>query len=151
MDPTIRPVEAGDTAAAALLLHEFNTEFDEVTPGPEALGMRLAELLAGGDTVALVGGAGPDAVVVLRFRPALWTTGQEACLAELFVRPEHRGRGLGRALLQASLIAAVERRADWMEICVDEPDLAARALYQSAGFRNRTADGNLMFYYEREL
>src|SRR5581483_9918688 len=98
-----------------------------------------SELVAGGDTVVLVAGDGPDAVAVLRFRPALWTSGQEASLAELFVRPALRRHGLGRALLEAALAAAVERRADWMEIGVDEPDSAARALYEGAGFRNRTA------------
>lgn len=40
-----------------------------------------------------------------------------------------------------------------MEIEVDEPDLAARHLYESLGFTNRTggADGPLMYLYERDL
>jgi hypothetical protein len=40
-----------------------------------------------------------------------------------------------------------------MDIGVDEPDLAARRLYESLGFTNREggADGPLMYVYERDL
>jgi hypothetical protein len=40
-----------------------------------------------------------------------------------------------------------------MEIGVDEPDHAARRLYESLGFTNRTgsADGAIMYVYERDL
>ena len=39
-----------------------------------------------------------------------------------------------------------------MDIGVDEPDLAARRLYESLGFTNRSdGDGPLMYVYERDL
>jgi hypothetical protein len=39
-----------------------------------------------------------------------------------------------------------------MDIGVDEPDVAARRLYESLGFSNRSGgDGALMYVYEREL
>jgi hypothetical protein len=40
-----------------------------------------------------------------------------------------------------------------MDIGVDEPDLAARRLYESLGFTNRVggAGGPLMYVYERDL
>ena len=40
-----------------------------------------------------------------------------------------------------------------MDIGVDEPDGAARSLYESLGFSNRTGgrDGPVMYVYEREL
>ena len=46
-----------------------------------------------------------------------------------------------------------ELGADTMDIGVDEPDLAARHLYEDLGFTNRAggSDGPLMFVYEREL
>jgi ribosomal protein S18 acetylase RimI-like enzyme len=48
---------------------------------------------------------------------------------------------------------AQRRGADWMSIEVDEPDTAARHLYESLGFTNHGAgpDGPVMFVYEREL
>jgi GNAT superfamily N-acetyltransferase len=90
---------------------------------------------------------------VLRFRDAIWTSGLECYLAELYVTPARRGNGLGRALMEAALREARARGADTMEIGVDEPDLVARHLYESLGFTNRTggADGAVMYVYERDL
>jgi ribosomal protein S18 acetylase RimI-like enzyme len=55
--------------------------------------------------------------------------------------------------MQAALHEARARGADTMDIGVDEPDLAARRLYESMGFSHRTGgpDGPLMYVYEREL
>jgi GNAT superfamily N-acetyltransferase len=87
-----------------------------------------------------------------RFRPAIWSSGLECYLAELYVTPGRRGRGLGRALMEAALREARDLGADTMEIGVDEPDLAARRLYESLGFTNRSGeDGSVMYFYERDL
>jgi ribosomal protein S18 acetylase RimI-like enzyme len=55
--------------------------------------------------------------------------------------------------MNAALEEARDRGADTMEIAVGEPDLAARRLYESLGFTNRTggADEPLMYLYERDL
>lgn len=55
--------------------------------------------------------------------------------------------------MEAALREARVRGADTMDIGVDEPDLAARHLYESLGFTNRTggADGSLMYVCERQL
>ena len=151
MDTSVRMATAADAGSAAQLLHDFNLEFGDPTPSVAALAARLARLIAGGETVLLLGGAGPDCVAVLRFRPALWSEGLECWLAELYVVPHRRGRGLGRALMTAALKTARERGADTMEIGVDEPDVPARRLYESLGFTNRTAGGDRMFFYAREL
>jgi ribosomal protein S18 acetylase RimI-like enzyme len=149
----VRTATSADLDVVGRLLHDFNREFDEPAPEPAVLAVRLARLLEHGDTAVLVGGDGPDGVAVLRFRPALWSSGQECYLAELYVVPDRRGRGLGRALMGGVLDEAVRRGADTMEIGVDEPDTAARRLYESLGFTNRTGgpDGPLMFVYERAL
>jgi GNAT superfamily N-acetyltransferase len=145
-----RPAEA---EAIATLLHDFNAEFDEPTPGPERLTRRVRELLADGHiTVLLVGGA-PEGLAVLRFRPSIWTERLECYLAELYVVPDRRGHGLGRALMQAAIELARSRGADYMELGTSERDVIARALYESLGFSNREGkpDGPLSFFYEREL
>ena len=135
------------------MLYEFNTEFDEPTPTPAALAERMRQLLDGGDTQVLLAGDEPEGLAVLRFRPAIWSTGLECYLAELYVRPAWREKGMGRALMEAVLREARDRGADTMDIGVDEPDLVARHLYETMGFTNRTGgpDGSLMFVYEREL
>lgn len=149
----VRVAGPGDHGAVGTLLHDFNREFGDPAPPPAVLAERIGSLVESGETTVLVAGEPPLGLSVLRFRPAIFTTGLECYLAELYVVPERRGEGLGRALMDESLRLAVERGADSMEICVDEPDTAARRLYESLGFTNRIggADGPVMFFYELDL
>jgi ribosomal protein S18 acetylase RimI-like enzyme len=149
----IRVAGPEDAAAIGGLLDDFNREFDDPTPGPAALASRIRRLLAGGDTAVLLGGPGPDAVAVLRFRAAIWSEGLECYLAELYVVPSRRRRGLGRALMEAAMAFARERGADYMDLGTSEADVGARALYESLGFNNREGkpDGPINYFYEREL
>jgi ribosomal protein S18 acetylase RimI-like enzyme len=149
----VRVATAADAEAAGRLLHDFNIEYDDVTPGPVAIAARVRELLAGGDTTILLAGSGPDGIAVLRFRLAIFTAGVECYLAELYVAPAERGHGLGRALMVAAIDEARARGADYMELGTSEDDVAARALYESLGFVNREGgpDGPISYFYEREL
>ncbi|MGD0606943.1 MAG: GNAT family N-acetyltransferase [Streptosporangiaceae bacterium] len=162
MEDLVRLADLDDAGAVGRLLYDFNREFDEPSPAPTALAERIRQLLDTGDTLVLLAGDGPDGpdgpdapagLAVLRFRAAIWSTGLECYLAELYVTPARRGQGLGRALMEAALREARRRGADSMDIGVDEPDLAARQLYESLGFTNRVGgpDGPVMFVYEREL
>jgi len=152
-EPAIRLGEPADAASIGRLLDDFNNEFGDPTPGAERLAERVCELLGDGDTAVLLAGAGPDGLALLRFRRAIWTEGLECYLAELYVAPERRGRGLGRALMQAAMALARSRGADHIELGTSESDLAARALYESLGFSNREGrpDGPINYFYEREL
>jgi GNAT superfamily N-acetyltransferase len=151
----VRRATAADASDIGRLLHDFNTEYDDVTPGPERLAERIATLLAGGDTDVLLAGPGPgpDGVAVLRFRPAIWAAALECYLAELYVVPAQRGRGLGRALMNAAIELARARGAAWMDLGTSEADVVARALYESLGFSNREGrpDGPINYFYERDL
>lgn len=141
-------------AVAGRLLHDFNTEYDDPSPGPRVLARRLRELVAAGDTEVLVVGPVADAggVAVLRFRPSLWSEANECYLAELYVVPERRGRGLGRLLLRACVDRAITRRCDFIDLATSEDDVAARHLYESEGFRRTEGEGGpLAFHYEQEL
>jgi ribosomal protein S18 acetylase RimI-like enzyme len=135
------------------LLHAFNKEFNEPTPEPSALAERVRQLIEGGDTLVLLAGKGPDGVAVLRLRLSIWSSGLECYLAELYVVPDRRRLGIGRALMDLAMREARARGADTMDIGVDEPDIAARTLYESLGFTNRAggANGPLMYVYERDL
>ena len=141
-------------AVAGRLLHDFNTEFGEPSPGPRVLARRLRDLVASGDTEVLVVGPLPDAggVAVLRYRPSLWSEANECYLAELYVAPERRGAGLGRVLLRACVDRAVARRCDLIDLATSEDDVAARHLYEAEGFRRTEGDGGpLAFHYEHDL
>jgi ribosomal protein S18 acetylase RimI-like enzyme len=149
----VRRATVADAPTIGRLLHDFNTEYDDPTPGPDRLAERMRELLAGGDTAVVLGGTGPDGLAVLRFRPSIWTPALECYLAELYVAPAHRGRGLGRALLNEAMELARREGADYMDLGTSEADVAARALYESLGFSNREGkpDGPINYYYERDL
>jgi ribosomal protein S18 acetylase RimI-like enzyme len=149
----VRIANRDDADAIGRLLYAFNREFGDPAPAPSALAERMRQLLDGGDTLVLLAGDGPDGLAVLRFRAAIWSTGLECYLAELYVVPALRGQGIGAALMEAVLREARDRGADTMDIGVDEPDLVARHLYEKLGFSNRVGggDGPVMYVYERDL
>ena len=151
----IRRAGVDDADVVARLLRAFNTEYDDPAPPQELMSERIRVLLGHGDTIILVAGEPPCALSVTRFRPGLWSPKLEAYLAELYVVPERRGQGIGRALMDATMVAAREHGADTMELGTGEADMAARGLYESLGFTN-TEHGpggveTLSFFYEREL
>jgi ribosomal protein S18 acetylase RimI-like enzyme len=154
-DATVRRATPGDAETVARLLHDFQMEFDEPSPGVEALGERYAELIRNRDMTVLLAGEGPDGFAQLRYRPWVYSAGPNAhsYLEELYVIPSLRGQGIGRALLEAAMDAARGEGASHMDLGTSETDTAARALYESAGFTNRegTPHGPVMFFYEREL
>jgi GNAT superfamily N-acetyltransferase len=146
----VRRAQPADADAIGRLLHNFNTEFDEFTPGPRAVAERVQNLLADGEITVLVAGADPVGLAVLRFRPSLWKATLKWYLEELYVVPDRRGQGIGRALMDAAIDVAREGAAD-MSLGTGEHDVAVRALYESLGFSNRESNGALNFFYEREL
>ena len=149
----VRRATVEDDAAIARLLHDFNLEFLEPSPGVEALTETVRRLTEAEEITVLVAGDGPDGFALLRFRPALWSKGLEAYLQELYVVPDRRGEGIGRALMERTLDLAREKGADGIDLNTGETDTAARALYESMGFTNREGGpaGPPMLFYEREL
>jgi GNAT superfamily N-acetyltransferase len=149
------PRRAGldDAAPIARLLHDFNTEYDDFTPGPQALERRVRELLEADEIAVVLAGDPPQGLALMRFRPSLWKEALDCYLEELYVVPDRRGQGIGRALMNAAMDLARERGAADMHLGTGEDDVAARALYESLGFSNREGkpDGPLNYFYEREL
>jgi ribosomal protein S18 acetylase RimI-like enzyme len=142
-----------DSPEIGRLLHEFNLEFSEPSPGVETLTENVRRLLEPGEITVLLAGEGPDGLSLFRFRPALWSGGLETYLQELYVAPALRGRGIGRALLERTLELAREKGSDGVDLNTGETDTAARGLYESMGFTNREGgpEGPSMLFYEREI
>ena len=78
---------------------------------------------------------------------------RDAYLGELYVIPDRRGDGFGRALLDAVLDEARARNAINISLGTSVDDTEARGLYESAGFTNNEGapDGPSMLYYELDL
>ncbi len=152
---SIRCAGVADAIVVAQLLHAFNREFHEPAPEPEALAERVRALLAHGDTAILLAGDPACGVALMRFRPGLWSPALECNLAELYVVPDRRGRGIGRAMMEHAIELARAEGAGHMELGTGEDDVVARALYESLGFDNHEHGPGgvptVSYFYEREL
>lgn len=132
----IRPAASGDLPLIAALIRELadyerladQVRFDEADLGRHLFGPHpAAEALIG----ELDGAAQGFALFFTTFstfegRPGLW-------LEDLFVRPEARGAGLGKALLSAVAVEALSRgcaRLEWSVLNWNEP---AIGLYRKLG------------------
>ncbi|HVY96213.1 MAG TPA: GNAT family N-acetyltransferase [Solirubrobacterales bacterium] len=156
-DRRVHRATAAEAPAVARLLHDFNSEFGVPTPAPAELAPLLGERIASGEAIVhlangggAAGAAEPLGLAVTRLRPSLFSQRPVAYLEELYVAPPRRGEGLGRALLEAVVALAREIDAERVELGTSTGDVAARGLYESAGFTN-LEDGDTMLFYELEL
>ncbi len=149
----IREATVADAAEIARLLHDFNREYDEPTPGNEPLTEHSRRLLEQGEMAVLLAGQGPDGISLLRFSSSVWTGKTEAHLQELYVVPDLRGQGIGRQLLERTIEFARAAGATGIDLNTGETDTTARALYESMGFTNKEGgpEGPPMLFYEREI
>lgn len=151
--PRPRLAAADELPEAARLLDQFNREFGDPSPGVERLTGKLEAITGAGETEVLISGEPPCAIAVYRFRESIWYPDQECYLAELYVEPELRGRGIGRALLSEVIERARARGAGGVDLGTAVDDTQARALYESMGFTNLEGGpgGSSMLVYELEF
>jgi GNAT superfamily N-acetyltransferase len=134
----IRPAEAEDVPIIAELIRElarFEKLEDDVTMTEERLAEslfgqhRYAETLLAEDDGTPVG----FALFFHNFSTFLGLPG--VYLEDLFVVPEHRGRGIGRALLRRLARVAVERECGRLEWSVLDWNRDAIGFYERLGAR----------------
>jgi GNAT superfamily N-acetyltransferase len=139
MDPTFQFACAADADVLLALTREFNAFFG--TPfDAEAVRAAVVRLLdddslgrvwlirSGGETVGYV---------VLTFGYSLEFHGRDAFVDELYLRAEHRGRGLGRLALEFVERACPDLGIQALHLEVDDDNDPARALYEKVGFVDR--------------
>ncbi len=100
----------------AITAHTWNRLMDPASP----MKMRVAEV----DGVAM-------GFAIHQHHPSSWVIGEDCYLEDLFVSPQARGRGLGRALI-ADLMALAKAKG-WQRLYwhTDENNATARKLYDS--------------------
>ncbi|MEB3322500.1 MAG: GNAT family N-acetyltransferase [Synechococcaceae cyanobacterium] len=143
-------VERADIAAAAAitaltgeLLEEIQLAIGERVFGFDAARnqARLEAALESGRCIVFhipdpQPGVGSIALLAMCEGFALYAEGAFGIITELYVRPPHRGRGLGRALVAAARVHG--RRLGWSRLEVTTPPLPAFArtlgFYEREGF-----------------
>ena len=148
MTVTIRPANAADAGAMGRLgaelvrtHHEFDAaRFIAATPQTErGYGSYLGSQLENPDIVIFVAEDDGD---VLGYTFAgvegydyMSLRGPAGVLHDIVVDPAHRGRGVGRALLDATLAELQRRGAPRVVLSTAERNEAAQRLFERAGFR----------------
>ena len=133
---TLRAAEPRDVTAIVALITEL-AEFEQLTHLLEVTPDKLAPHLFGARPVAecVVAEVAGEVVAFALFfsnystflaRPGLY-------LEDLYVRPAHRGSGLGRALLEPLARLAIERGCGRFEWSVLDWNVNAIAFYEKLG------------------
>ena len=156
---TLRPARPDDSATIAALIREL-AAYEKLEHEAVATAADLHRHLFGDHPTAeviLAEVAGAPVGFALYFTNFSTFRGCPGVyLEDLFVRPEHRGRGIGRSLIAAVARVAVDRgagRLDWAVLSWNAP---AIAFYRSLGAQpmngwivNRVADDALVWLASR--
>jgi ribosomal protein S18 acetylase RimI-like enzyme len=136
------PREAEQVAA---LLIGFRNHLGFDWPSDNAFLASVERLIEDPATEYLLGapqaGARPAGVVQLRFRWSVWRAAEDCELEDLFVSPQARRGGLGRALVEAAIGRARERGCRRIALDTAERNEAAVPLYRSFGFSDEAYEG----------
>ncbi|NEU12131.1 GNAT family N-acetyltransferase [Methylobacterium sp. BTF04] len=136
-DLRIRPVARNERAPWDILWSGY-LDFYSAVIGPEIRDITWARLH---DPLvplhALVAEEGGRLVGLAHytFHASAWTLGPYCYLQDLFTAPEARGRGIGRALVEAVASEARRAGADRVYWLTKEDNAAARALYDTLADR----------------
>jgi GNAT superfamily N-acetyltransferase len=124
-------LSAPDELSEPLSLLEESLRYGELVPPPFA--GQLARAVERGNLELLAAWAdgGPVGVIVLAYRPSISLGATFASIEDLYVKPDARRRGVGRALLGAVGERCKERGVSYVEVQTDE----AVAFYMSLGYK----------------
>lgn len=145
---TIRPATRADAAVLGrlgALLMRTHYEFDSkrfIAPGPgteQGYGSYLGSQLEAKDAIVLV--AVRDSEVIgyayanVEGFDYMALRGPAGVLQDIVVDPDHRGQGIGRKLLDATLVALEARGVPRVVLSTAEQNDSAQRLFARAGFR----------------
>ena len=138
MSVRIRSLETADYAEWLVLWRGY-LEFYETSIADDVTAETRRRLLDPQHTVSgfgAVDGAGRlIGIVHYLFHPVTWAVSDRCYLEDLFVRPESRGTGAGRALIEAVYRAADAAGADQVYWLTAQSNKTAQLLYDRIGQR----------------
>jgi GNAT superfamily N-acetyltransferase len=130
----VRIAPPREAAEVARLLGGFRDYYGDSEPADAAILATVERLVGDPSTEFLLAGEPARGVAQVRFRLSVWTGVDDAWLEDLFVEPEVRGEGFGRALAEACVERARRRGCARIQLDSNEENEAAAALYASLGF-----------------
>ncbi len=127
------PADVGEIAP----LFDLYRQFYGRTRNEEAARRFLFARLSKGESVVYFGRSGGSAVAFLQLYPVFSSTNltRQWILNDLFVLPEARKQGFGRALVQRAHRLAEETQAIGLVLETAVTNLAAQRLYESLGWK----------------
>jgi len=134
----LRQVEVALPTGLAEPLALLEEALRDGDPVPEDFADRLRKAVEAGDVEVLAARAEDQllGVALLAYRLNVSAGGIFASVEDLYVRPEARRRGVGRALLQAADERCEERGISYVEAQVEEKE--AELLYAAVGYEPET-------------
>jgi GNAT superfamily N-acetyltransferase len=136
MSVVIRPADRSDVPVIAGLIRglaRFEKLEEEVTMTEELLARNLFGPRPYAETLIAEDGAAPVGFALFFHNFSTFLAKPGIYLEDLFVVPEHRGRGIGRALLQRLAQIAVERDCGRLEWAVLDWNREAIGFYERLG------------------
>lgn len=136
MNWTIRPIEARDRADWEPLWQGYLAFYETRVP-EEVTETTWRRLMTEGEDPSGFCAVGDDdrpvGIVHYHFHRSTWTIGDYCYLQDLFVSPDIRGGGAGRALIEAVYRAAEARGASQTYWLTQDFNTTARKLYDKVG------------------
>ena len=134
----MRPVEVALPTGLAEPLALLAEALRDGDPVPEDFADRLRKAVEAGDLEVLAARAEDQllGVALLAYRLNVSAGGLFASVEDLYVRPEARRRGVGRALLQAADERCEERGISYVEAQVEGKE--AELFYAAVGYKPET-------------
>ncbi|GAA1719042.1 GNAT family N-acetyltransferase [Isoptericola hypogeus] len=133
-DVSVRRATTSDVDALLPLFLGYLAFYDAEHPPESARGF-LAERVESGDGIVFVAESGGRALGLAQVYPTFSSLGLQRVwtLNDLFVDPEARGAGTGRALVRAVVAAAREAGARSVQLSTAWDNVEAQALYEAEG------------------
>jgi GNAT superfamily N-acetyltransferase len=137
MNITIRPLTLSDRAAWQTLWTGY-LSFYKTTLPPEQFDLTWSRLHDAAEPMHVLGafeGDTPLGIVHFIFHRSCWTAGSYCYLQDLFTVAEARGKGVGRALIDAVYVAAKAKGANRVHWLTHETNARAMVLYNDVADR----------------
>jgi GNAT superfamily N-acetyltransferase len=137
--PAFGTAAAADIPQLVELLGILFTQEAELNPDPEKQCRALAIILAEPARARIFVARDGDIIVAmaaLHFTTSTAEGGKVAWFEDCIVRPEHRRKGIGKALLEFVIAQGRAEGALRVMLLTDGDNASAQALYRKSGFRD---------------